>query len=273
MPVIKLFGIAAAMLIGMAAASGTMAADFAKLAKWNDASEARIDHAAWGAFLKAYVDETSADGVNRVRYGAVSADDRRHLDAYIAKLANTNPATLGRSEAFAYWANLYNALTVDLILDHYPVKSIRDIKPSLLAIGPWKMIVVTVQGEALTLDDIEHGILRPTFKDARAHYAVNCASIGCPNLRPFPFTGEHLDQSLDQAARDYVNHPRGARFDKRGQLIVSSIYQWFAEDFGGSEQGVIAHLARYAGPELADPLKGAHDIAKYDYDWTLNEAK
>ncbi len=270
---IKLLRLAAAVLMVAAAVPSAMAADLAKFAKWNDMSDARIDHSAWGAFLGAYVEEAAADGVNRVRYGTVSAEDRRRLDAYIAKLASADSTALSKGEAFAYWANLYNALTVDLILDHYPVKSIRDIKPSLLAIGPWKMVVVTVQGEALTLDDIEHGILRPAFKDPRAHYAVNCASIGCPNLRAIPFTGNNLDQTLDQAARDYINHPRGARFDERGRLIVSSIYQWFAEDFGGSEQGVIDHLSRYAAPGLAERLKGARDIAKYDYDWTLNDAK
>lgn len=264
---------AAAILIAVFLGPAAMAADLAKFKKWNEASEARLDHSAWGAFLGAYVDEKSADGVNRVRYGVVKDEDRRRLDAYIGDLARKDPTTLNKKEAFAYWANLYNALTADLILDHYPVKSIRDIKPSLLAIGPWKMVIVTVQGEALTLDDIEHGILRPAFKDARAHYAVNCASIGCPNLRKVPFTGDNLDQELDDAARDYINHPRGARFDDKGRLVVSSIYKWFAEDFGGSDQGVIDHLSRYAQPDLAKRLKSAGAVSGYAYDWTLNDAK
>lgn len=267
------FRFAVAILIATFLAPAAMAADLAKFKKWNEASEARLDHSVWGAFLGANVDETSADGVNRVRYGGVKDEDRRRLDAYIAELAHADPGALNKKEAFAYWANLYNALTVDLILDHYPVKSIRDIKPSLLAMGPWKMVVVTVQGQALTLDDIEHGILRPAFKDPRAHYAVNCASIGCPNLRIAPLTGDNLDQELDDAARDYINHPRGARFDDKGRLVVSSIYKWFAEDFGGADQGVIDHLSRYAEPDLARRLKRAGAISSYDYDWTLNDAK
>ncbi|MGE0408540.1 MAG: DUF547 domain-containing protein [Amphiplicatus sp.] len=267
--------IVALLLIGFAStvtASSALAGALVDLAKWSDESTIRVDHSAWGAFLSKYV-VASPDGVNRVRYGAVTGEDRQRLDAYIATLATVDSTLLGKDEAFAYWANLYNALTVDLILDRYPVKSIRDIKPSLLAIGPWKMTVVTVHGEQLSLDDIEHGILRAAWKDNRIHYAVNCASIGCPNLRAEPFTADDLDGALTQAARDYVNHPRGAHFDEAGRLVVSSIYDWYREDFGGSEQGVIDHMLRYAGPGLAERLQRARGIARYDYDWTLNDAK
>lgn len=261
-----------ALLIAFSPSVSTAAGEANKLAAWSANSAIEVDHGAWRDFLARYV-VASPDGINRVRYGAVADEDRRSLDGYIVQMAVVDPTALGKDEAFAYWTNLYNALTVDLILDRYPVKSIRDIKPSLLAIGPWKMIVVAVNGQQLTLDDIEHGILRARWKDPRTHYAVNCASIACPNLRAEPFTGENLGEALDQAARDYVNNERGVHFDKSGRLVASSIYDWFREDFGGSEQGVIDHLLRYAEPALAERLRRTRDIAKYEYDWTLNDAR
>ena len=158
-----------------------------------------------------------------------------------------------------------------MIVDHFPVRTIRDIdiSPGLFANGPWGAELVSVEGEPLSLDDIEHRILRPIWRDPRIHYAVNCAAIGCPNLNPVAFTADNTEQILDKAAVAYVNDPRGARFDD-GDLIVSSIYSWFEEDFGSSEAGVIAHLKRYARPPLSDQLSGRRDYSDHDYDWKLN---
>ncbi len=157
----------------------------------------------------------------------------------------------------------------------YPVKSIKDISlgGGLLATlggGPWKAKVVKIKGVELSLDDIEHGILRPIFKDPRIHYAVNCASIGCPNLRTEAFTGDKLNEQLESAATDYVNSRRGARFDNGGP-VVSSIYDWYQEDFGGTEEGVLAHLRRYAAPPLKQKLAGVTTVEGYEYDWGLND--
>ena len=99
------------------------------------------------------------------------------------------------------------------------------------------------QGAEVSLNDIEHRILRPIWKDARIHYAVNCAAVGCPNLRRTAFTGDNAESLLELAARDYVNNPRGARFDDGGGLVVSSLYSWYREDFGGSVAGVLAQAA------------------------------
>ena len=110
------------------------------------------------------------------------------LEAWIATAAAARPSTLARAEAFAFWANLYNALTLKVVLERHPVRSIRDIRSSGVPfdpkgwIGPWRTRLVTVEGRRLSLDDIEHEVMRPTFRDPRVHYAVNCASIGCPNL-------------------------------------------------------------------------------------------
>lgn len=231
-----------------------------------------IDHSAWGDFLARYL-ETGSDGVNRVAYGKVTPEDAQSLLAYIEQLTTTAISGYARPEQMAYWINLYNALTVQVIIDNYPVTSIRDIdiSPGFFSSGPWGKKLVTIEGEQVSLDDIEHQILRPIWQDPRIHYAVNCASIGCPNLQPAPFEAGMLDRQLDDAAIDFVNHRRGVDV-LNGRAKASSIYDWFVEDFGGNDQGVIAHLKAYAEPDLAMKLEELNGIADHDYDWRLNDA-
>jgi Protein of unknown function, DUF547 len=233
------------------------------------ASTARVDHASWTAFLEKYL---VPGEVNRLRYAAVTPSDRLKLDAYVAGLAALPISRYRRAEQLAYWINLYNVLTVQLVLRHYPVRSIRDIdiSPGLLSLGPWDKDLVGVERQRLTLNDIEHRILRPIWNDPRLHYVLNCASLGCPNLAPRAFAADDADRLLDQAARDFVN-TRAVRV-RDGRLIVSSIYAWFTEDFGGDEAGVLAHLRRYAGPALAARLAAFHTIGGDAYDWRLNDA-
>ena len=229
-----------------------------------------MDHSAWAGFLSRHV-RPGADGVARVDYAAAKGDHAA-LEGYVAQLEATDPTQLSRDAAMAYWINLYNAKTVDIILDNYPVASIRDIGGGLFSRGPWDDEVVTVAGQRLSLNDIEHGILRPVWGDPRIHYAVNCASIGCPDLAAQPYTGANLQGMLDQAARTYVNHPRGARVDG-GRLTVSSIYEWYQSDFGASDQGVIAHLRQYAEPGLAGQLASVSSVYDDAYDWSLNDVR
>jgi hypothetical protein len=239
-------------------------------------SIATVEHAAWDKLLKTYV-VTSPDGINRVAYAKFKAEGLESLEAYIGRLETMDPRTLDRPEQFAFWANLYNAKTIEIVLRAYPVNSIKDINlgGSLLAAvsgGPWKAKVLKVAGEKLSLDDIEHGILRPIFKDPRVHYAVNCASIGCPNLGTEAFTGEKLDAQLNAASTAFVNHARGVRVEK-GRVRASSIYSWFQDDFGGDASGVLAHVHTYASEALKRELDGISDIAEYGYDWALNDTR
>ncbi len=238
----------------------------------SDASNpAVIDHRPWQGLLDRYLDTRHASGVYRFAYAAVRNADRQTLRAYLAALQALDPRRYSRPEQEAYWINLYNALTVDLVLRHYPVESIRDIGGGWLTRGPWDDPVATVAGRELTLNDIEHGILRPIWRDPRIHYAVNCASIGCPNLAGRAYTRDNLEELLEQGARGYINHPRGARWQD-GRLTASSIYDWYQEDFGGTEKGVVDHLLRYARPGLAERLRGHEGaIDYYEYDWSLNE--
>lgn len=266
-----LWGIALCLALGWGPAA---AAPKAKLQPDWDRSDAAnpatIDHSPWQGLLDAYLDTRHPSGVHRFAYAAVRGADRAVLRDYLGALQALDPRRYSRPEQEAYWINLYNALTVDLVLAHYPVKSIREIGGGWLVRGPWDDAIAKVAGRALTLNDIEHGILRPIWRDPRIHYAVNCASIGCPNLAGRAYTRENLERLLEEGAGDYVNHPRGAAWREEG-LRASSIYDWYQEDFGATRAGVVGHLLRYARPELALRLRGYAGPIDYDYDWSLNE--
>lgn len=236
------------------------------------ASQLQVDHQAWSDWLQRYL-VASPGQVTRVRYSTVSAADRKALKEYLAQLQATSVSQLNRREQQAYWINLYNAATIEVVLQHYPVDSILDIdiSPGLFARGPWGKKLLTVEGQELSLNDVEHRILRPIWKDPRIHYAVNCASVGCPDLRATAYTADDLDQQLDAAARAYINHPRGVSIED-GDLIVSSIFDWFEADFGDSESEVIQHLLRYADAPLKTQLQRVDDIDDDRYDWSLNDA-
>ncbi|HTP84126.1 MAG TPA: DUF547 domain-containing protein [Alphaproteobacteria bacterium] len=243
-------------------------------AKWeahNDASTAIIDHEVWDRFLNTYA-HLGKDGIVRVAYGRVSAADHQALGADLARLAAITIRNYRRQEQLAFWIDLYNELTVNFVLDHYPVSGIKatSFLPGLFSETPWSRKLITIEGERLSLDDIEHRILRPGWHNPLVHYALNCASLGCPNLQPLAYTAANVDELLDRGAHEYVNHPRGVRIDDR-KLVVSSIYVWYKADFGGNDEAVIAHLRRYAGPGLAQALSKIQRISSDHYDWSLND--
>lgn len=242
------------------------------------AASAAGNDATFDALLGRYV-VPGTDGVNRVRYDAWKASeaDVSALDAYIQSIEAAKISKLSRDEQFATWANLYNAITIRVILRSYPVKSIRDIKstgtlsPKAL-LGPWETKLATIEGKKYSLDEIEHGTLRAKFKDPRVHYAVNCASYGCPNLQTKAWRAATLSADLDAAARAYINHPRGVSVTPDG-LQLSGIYDWFKTDFGPNEAALLAHLSKYSSPAQAAKIAGAPGIAGYGYDWSLNEIR
>jgi hypothetical protein len=267
------------LLLGSQAAEAGMARLFVPKAelwpRWEEhisADTRTIDHTAWNAFLGKYLDTKHPSGIHRMNYKAVTAEDRRSLEEYLRRLEATFISTYNRREQLAYWINLYNALTVKVVLDRYPVKSIRDIKipPGIFSIGPWSGKLVTVEGEKISLNDIEHRILRPIWRDPRSHYAVNYASLGCPNLAGVAYTGENTDRLLTESAIAFINHPRGASF-RDGRLVVSSLYDWFEGDFGGEGAGVLKHLRQYARGDLAKQLENYDGAYDDEYDWGLNQ--
>ena len=259
----------------LAAAPADAAPDADLWARWtahDPAARTVVNHAPWDRLLARFV-EPGPDGVDRFAYARVAPADRAALDRYIESLAARPVSRLARPEQKAFWIDLYNALTVQVVLDHYPVDSIRDIdiSPGFFSDGPWGAALVSIEGDAVSLDDIEHRILRPIWRDPRLHYALNCASIGCPQIAAEAYTGAAVEAQLDRAARAFVNHPRAVEPAARG-LRLSKIYDWYDEDFGGTRESLIAHLARFAAPDLAAALARAPRIAGYRYDWALNDS-
>ncbi len=242
--------------------------------QWEQSSptqQVAVDHGPWDAFLAQYL-STDAAGINRLDYSRVSAADQANLDAYLGSLQQVRTVTLTRDQQLAFWINLYNAKTVDIVLEAYPVDSILKIKDGILPTGPWKRKVVTVDGESLSLNDIEHRIVRPVFREARIHYALNCAARSCPNLSPRAWRAEGLDKALTDAERAYVNDPRGITVSADGKITLSKIYAWFREDFGQNEAEILSRLTAFAEPPLREKLQGRTRVDNYVYDWALNDA-
>lgn len=262
------------MLSLAASINFAQANDINKVFSRHDANSTVVpDHSIWDRLLKTYITKGN-DDLNLVNYKAFKETGRVDLTKYLKLLEATDVTKLNRADQYAFWLNLYNAKTIDVVLDHYPVASIRDIdiSPGIFSNGPWGKKVTTINGIALSLDDIEHKILRVLWKDPRVHYGVNCASIGCPNLATEAYTGEKLDAQLDTGAIGFVNSTRGVKVEN-GNVTVSKIYSWFNEDFGSSEENILKHIRQYASTDLKKQLEGKADIYDYEYDWALNEPK
>lgn len=228
----------------------------------NEANTLPINHQIWQDLLNRYLSQQ--DSQTLVNYRNFSDDDKWQLDRYLRDMSKLNPLEYRKAEQFAYWVNLYNALTVKLIVDNYPLKSITKLG-GVFSFGPWNDDVVTINGKTLTLNDIEHRILRPIWQDNRIHYAVNCASLGCPNLLPHAFTASNSDHLLNLAAKQFINSAKGVEV-QANEVTLSSIYDWYASDFGNESQ-LEQHLNQYR----TTPIKLQN--VDYDYDWALNEAK
>ncbi|MBU2709808.1 DUF547 domain-containing protein [Zooshikella harenae] len=238
---------------------------------WDKATQSshQIDHQLWQSFLDQYLVLDKQKNIYLVNYQAASKKGSLLLSDYIKQLTVIDPRQYNLKEQFAYWVNLYNALTVQLVLKHYPVSSITKLGEGLFSFGPWEDPIVSIVNQSLTLNDIEHRILRPIWQDPRIHYVVNCASIGCPDLQPKALTAQLAEQQLDVAAKRFVNQRKGVSWQE-GELLLSKIYDWYSDDFGESEGRVIAHLLRYAEKNLADKLRQYQGDINYQYDWQLN---
>jgi hypothetical protein len=254
--------------------SGPLLAEqsFERLSRYDERSAMRINHEIWESFLLHYVRQDE-NGVHRVAYSSVKDRDREALSRYIDAMAGMNLEAYRRSEQLAYWINLYNALLVKLVLDNYPLASIRQMQQQGAGLKgtAWARPLVVVEGVPLSLDDIETRILQPIWGDPRLYYAISCAAVGCPDLQPIPFTGDEIERQLSDAAMAYVNDPRCIAIEN-GELHVSSLYRWHLKAFGGSEQAIIQHLMAYAEPDLAMSLQKFDRLNGDHFDWRLNDA-
>ena len=195
-------------------------------------------------------------------------NEEAKLDRYLKVLEETHPEALPRNEQFAFYINAYNAWTLKLILTGYPgLKSIKDL--GSIFRSPWKKKIARIDGKVLSLDHIEHEILRPQMKDPRIHAVVNCASKSCPPLREEPFQGAILDRQLEEQFRAFINDSSRNRLEGN-TLYVSKIFDWYAEDFGGDLTGF---FLKYAEGDLKRRLEANRANIKIKflkYDWSLN---
>ena len=244
-------------------------------------------HAAWTALLKKHVVLLRGGQASQLRYAGMAAD-RPALKAYLASLSAVSAdsfAGWGKPQQMAFLINAYNAFTVELILGKYPdLTSIKDLGNLLR--NPWKPAWIPLLGQTLSLDDIEHGRLRAKgrYDDPRIHFAVNCASIGCPMLREEAYVGERLDAQLEEQARRFLADRTRNRWDSaKARLQVSKIFDWYGDDFRQGHQGITslpAFFARHADLLADAPADRARiragsavDIGFLDYDWALNDVR
>ncbi|MEL6483209.1 MAG: DUF547 domain-containing protein [Bacteroidota bacterium] len=211
------------------------------------------DHSSWNVLLQTYVD---AEG--NVDYKGFLTE-REKLQNYLDLLGEAVPdSNWNREETLAFYINLYNAATVALVLDHYPIQSIKEIP------NRWKRKWIALGDKTTSLNDIEHKILRK-MDEPRIHFAINCASYSCPKLLNQAFTEANLERLLDKTAVDFVNDPKRNRFEE-GRAELSQIFKWYKPDF--TENG---SLRSYVNLFVENPLGKAAKISFMDYDWSLNE--
>ena len=269
--VIWLANIAVSFVLG-ATINVASAAPEAKIQEFwvssDETSTTEVSHQAWQQILDTYLDTEHDSGVNRFDYAAVTKADRQLLNGYLDALQEIDPRLLSRDEQLAYWINFYNSLTVQVVLEEYPVESIRHIRFLSSPFGPWDKNLVKVNNQNLSLNDIEHEILRPIWKDPRIHFAVNCASIGCPNLIGEAFNAANSDELMEAAASDFINHSRGVEISGDSRVLLSSIFEWYGDDFGDNESEIMIYVRRYR--HISDEIDDITSF-EYQYDWALNQ--
>lgn len=244
------------------------------------AAQTLPDHTRFSELLTRHV----RDGL--VDYAALQTD-RAVLDLYLERLGRTSPRALdlaGRDARLAFWINAYNACALKLVLDHYPIESrgglgglvnkVAGVPANSIRQIPdtWDRRFCRIAQEMRSLDEIEHGIIRP-LGDPRIHFAVNCAARSCPELAPTAYVADSLQRQLDEAVQRFLANPHHYRLELDGDptLYLNKVLDWYGEDFGGTE-GVLAFLARYVAAEDADVLRSGNVRVEFvDYDWTLND--
>jgi hypothetical protein len=204
------------------------------------------------------------------------------LSKYVSFLESSNPDSFTtEKDRLAFWINAYNAYTLKIICDHYPVKSINDLHSGGTVLGQvfkttiWDKEIVVINHKATSLNNIEHKIVRPVFKDFRIHFALVCAAKSCPALRSEAYEGSKLDKQLDDQARHFLSDTEKNRFDVANRkATISKIFDWFKKDFGNDDNVVLIAISKFLPDQIHSNIQSAPDKWKVDYtnyDWSLNE--
>ena len=222
-----------------------------------------INHDTWDMLLKKHVSEEG-----NVNYKGF-IEDKSEFDSYIKQLSANHPndKNWSESEQFAYWINAYNAFTLKLVLDKYPVASIKDIKNGIPFVNTvWDVKFIKIENSTYDLNNIEHGIIRKQFADPRIHFAVNCASYSCPRLRAEAYFPDRLEEQLADQARYFVNNPK-KNIISENDVKLSKLFLWYAGDFKKDGKEVIEFINKYSNVTISEDAK----VNYLDYIWTLNE--
>jgi len=235
-----------------------------------------ISHAIFDELLQKYVTPEGA-----VNYKGFIQDSVK-FNSYLTLLENNfpNKKNWSRDEQLAYWINAYNAFTVKLIVDHYPVKSIKDIKNGLPFVNSvWDIKFITIEGEEYDLNNIEHGIIRKEFGEPRIHFAVNCASYSCPRLRNEAFVAARLEEQLEDQTRLFFNDKRKNNIISKDKIVLSSILNWYSPDF--TNKGFLSRIfgkknrtqtfINFVNPYVDIDISKNAEVEFMDYRWDLNE--
>ena len=230
------------------------------LAPKSHAQNSVASHTFWTELLKAHV---GVDG--KVSYEGFVRDSVK-LNAYLSELSSRPPTEKwSEQDQLAYWINAYNAFTIKLVVDYFPVQGIKDIRKGIPFVSSvWDIKFMAIGGQKMSLNDVEHKILRKKFQDPRIHFAIVCASRSCPKLRNEAFVAENLDQQLHEQAVDFINDPDKNHFEEE-EIQISSIFNWFEKDFT-KEMGLKEYIRKYAKRDF-----GLYAKVKFlNYDWKLN---
>ena len=215
-------------------------------------SEAQPDYKSWDTFLKKYVSATGD-----VDYKSIKAN-KKELDAITKTFSATSVLpSWSKSDQLAFWINAYNAFTIDLIVNNYPLKSIQGLDGG----KPWDVKRINIGGKKYSLNNIENDIIRPQFKDARIHFAVNCAAKSCPPILNGAFFGKTIDTQLDEATKKFINNKKYQTITS-SNITLSKIFDWYAADFGD----IVTFINKYSNVKV----NKSATIAYKDYDWALN---
>jgi hypothetical protein len=227
----------------------------------------QIQHAAFDGLLRKYVDQ---NGMVNYKAWHQNAQDRQALTAYLAQLSRANPNQPATREAkLAYWINAYNAVTLEGILRVYPTTSIRNHTAKLMGYNIWKNLIFTAGDQRVSLEDIEHKILRK-MDEPRIHFAVVCASIGCPRLLNQAFVADRLEEQLATNTRDFFGRQQNLQVTN-GVLKLSQLISWYGSDFGSTQQQQMQALRRYFPPSAQALVgSGRYQVSFLEYDWNLN---
>ena len=231
------------------------------------------DYRVWGELLRKYYDP--ARGMS---YKGLKEQDKPTLDALRERMATVDLNFLTKEDRLAYWINLYNISVVGIVVDNYPIESIKDLSTDpLIRLNIFKKPLVKTRQGMLSLNDIENDKIRDGFKDARIHFAINCAAESCPTIRTEPYVGSKINQQLDDQTTRFLNGPKGVRLEKKGAVLtlhVTKVMDWFEEDFNRWAGGQLAFLDRYLIGEKLKQFKAAGSQVKIefdDYSWKLND--